>query len=70
MKPLATNTLTQRQSRRVKKPPAGYIVTTAHGHQLLVRRPDGRPTRVRPSGRLTATDLLESGQSYLHIPAA
>ena len=58
-----------KQRRRVQTPPAGYVVSSAKGHQLLVRRPDGRPTRTRPSGRLIATDRVESVQSYLHIPA-
>jgi hypothetical protein len=69
MNTLDTKTLTQQQRRRNQAPPAGYIVTTATGHQLLVRRPDGRPTRIRPSGRLVGTDRVESVQSYLHIPA-
>jgi hypothetical protein len=62
--------LTQQRSRRIQAPPAGYIITTARGHQLLVRRPDGRPTRVRPSERFAATDRVESTHAYLHIPAA
>jgi hypothetical protein len=62
-------TLTQQQPRRIQTPPAGYIVSSAKGHRLLVRRPDGRPMRTRPSGRLVATDRVESVQSYLHIPA-
>ena len=65
-----TKTPTQQQRRRTQTPPAGYIITSAKGHQLLVRRPDGRPMRTRPSGRLIATDRVESVQSYLHIPAA
>lgn len=61
--------LTQQQRRSIQTPPAGYIVTSARGHELLVRRPDGRPMRIRPSGRLVATDRIQSVQSYLHIPA-
>jgi hypothetical protein len=64
-----TKTLTQQKRRRTPTAPAGYIVISANGHQLLVRRPDGRPMRIRPSGRLVATDRVESVQSYLHIPA-
>ncbi len=70
MNPPGTKTSTQQQRSRTQTPPAGYIVTSPRGHQLLVRRPDGRPMRTRPSGRLVATDRIESVQSYLHIPAA
>jgi hypothetical protein len=69
MNNLGTKTLTQQQRRRIQTPPEGYIVSSAKGHQLLVRRPDGRPMRTRPSGRLVATDRVKSVQSYLHIPA-
>jgi hypothetical protein len=68
MNTLPTNTLTQQQRSRAQTPPTGYIVISAKGHQLLVRRPDGRPMRIRPSGRLVATDRVESVQSYLQIP--
>lgn len=64
-----TKTSNKQQRSRIQPPPSGYIVTGAKGHQLLVRRPDGRPTRIRPSGRLVASDRVESVQSYLHIPA-
>ena len=70
MSTAGTKTSTQQQRRRTQTPPAGYIVSSARGHELLVRRPDGRPMRTRPSGRLIATDRVESVQSYLHIPAA
>ena len=63
-----TNT-TEQQRRPTETPPAGYIVSSEKGHRLLVRRPDGRPMRTRPSGRLVATDRVERVQSYLHIPA-
>ena len=69
MNTLSTKTRTQQQRRRTQTPPAGYIVTSGKGHELRVRRLDGRPTRIRPSGRLVATDRVESVQSYLHIPA-
>ncbi len=58
------------RQRRLQPPPAGYIVTSAKGHQILVRRPDGRRMRVRPSGPPVPGNRVESGQSYLHIPAA
>ena len=61
--------LTQQQRRGTQTPPAGYIVISDKGHELLARRPDGRPMRIQPSGRLVATDRVESVQSYLHIPA-
>ena len=69
MSAATANTLTQQQRRRIQTPPTGYVVSSAKGHRLLVRRPDGRPLRTRPSERLVATDRVESVQSYLHIPA-
>ena len=69
MNTVATNKPTHQQRRR-QAPPSGYIVTTPRGHELLVRRPDGRPMRIRPNGRLVAKGHVESGQSYLHVPAA
>ena len=69
MKTPGTKTSTQQQRRRTQPPATGYLVTSARGHQLLVRRPDGRPMRIRPSGRLVATDRVNSVQSYLHVPA-
>jgi hypothetical protein len=70
MNTVGTKTSTQKQRRSARRtPPAGYIVASARGHELLVRRPDGRPMRTRPSGRLVATGRVESVQSYLHIPA-
>jgi hypothetical protein len=68
MNTLGSKTSTRQQRGRIQTPPVGYIVTSAKGHQLLVRRPDGRPMRTRPSGRLVATDRVERVQSYLHIP--
>ncbi len=70
MKTSGTNALTQQQRRRIQALPAGYTVISTRGYQILVRRPDGRPMRVRPSGRLVAADLVERVQSYLHVPAA
>jgi hypothetical protein len=69
MSTLRIKTPTQQERRRNQTPPAGYIVNSPRGHQLLVRRPDGQPMRTRPSGRLLATHRIESVQSYLHIPA-
>ena len=72
MSNVATNTSksTEQQRRRGRASAPGYILTTPRGHQLLVRRPDGRPMRTRPSGRLATPGRVESGQSYLHVPAA
>src|ERR1700690_2768020 len=69
MNTVGSKTLKQQRRRRPPPAPAAYIVSSAKGHQLLVRRPDGRPMRTRPSGSLVATDRVESVQSYLHIPA-
>ena len=69
MNTLGGKSLNQQQRRSTQTPPAGYIVTSAKGHQLVVRRPDRRPMRIRPSGRLVAADRVESVRSYLHIPA-
>jgi hypothetical protein len=59
--------LTSQQSRRIQALPDGYTVLSAQGQKLIVRRPDGRRARIRPSGRLIATDLVESVQFYLHV---
>jgi hypothetical protein len=70
MKPLGTNALTRQPSARGQTPPTGYTVTTAHGHRLLVTRRDGRPIRIRPSAGVAKANRVESGRSYLDVPAA
>jgi hypothetical protein len=70
MNTLGAKALTQRQTRFMQAPPEGYTVIGARGHRLLVRRPDGRQMRVRPSGRLVEAGRVKSVQSYLYIPAA
>jgi len=62
-----THALTKQQDRRIQALPDGYTVVSGQGHKLVVRRPDGRRLRIRPSGRLVTTDLVESVQSYLHV---
>jgi len=60
-------TLTEQQSRRIQALPEGHTVISAQGHKLIVRRPDGRLARIRPSGRLVTANRVESVQSYLHV---
>jgi hypothetical protein len=62
-----THALTQQQSRRIQTLPKGHTVISAQTHKLIVRRPDGRLARIRPSGRLVAANPVESVQSYLHL---
>ena len=66
----ATNVSARRQRQGIRPPATGYIVTSARGHPMLVRRPDARPLLTRPIGRRVDTDRVESVQSYLRIPAA
>ncbi len=47
--------------------PEGHTVISPNVDRLIVRGPDGRLSRVRPSGRLVAEALVESVQSYLHV---
>jgi hypothetical protein len=61
-----THAVTQQQ-RRIQALPASYTIISAQGHKLLVRRPDGRPMRVRPSGRIVTADRVKSVQSYLQV---
>ncbi len=70
MNTVAPNALTPPKSRRTEKSARTYTVASPRGHRLLVRRPDGRPMHVRPSGSLVEADRIASVQSYLHIPAA
>jgi hypothetical protein len=70
MSPRRNPSTTQRQGRRIETPARSYTVTGPRGHRLLVRRPDGRPMRVRPSGSLLEAGRIASIQSYLHVPAS
>lgn len=70
MNPVGTKAAPQRQKPPIQAPPRSYTVASPRGHRLLVRRPDGRPMRVRPSGSLVEADRILSIQSYLHVPAA
>jgi hypothetical protein len=58
------------QSRRTEERPSSYTVTSPRGLRLLVRRPDGRPTRVRSRGGVVTAARVASVQSYLQIPGA
>jgi hypothetical protein len=47
--------------------PRDHKVVGARRGMPLVRRPDGQLLRVQPNGRLAATDLIKSVQSYLEV---
>lgn len=65
-----TNASLRVERDRTQRPDAGYVVTSSRGHRILVRRPDGRPIRTRPSGGRLAANRVAATQSYLHVPAA
>lgn len=58
---------TDQQSRRIQTLGQGHTIISSHGHRLIVRRPDGRLTRIRPSGRVVAAGRVQSVQSYLQV---
>jgi hypothetical protein len=59
--------LTQRQLRRLETLPDDYRVVTTRDGTPIVESPTGQTLRLQPNGRLAATSLVESVQSYLHV---
>jgi hypothetical protein len=59
--------LTARQLRRLEKLPDDYKVVSASDGIPIVESPNGQTLRLQPNGRLAASTLIESVQSYLHI---
>jgi hypothetical protein len=59
--------LTQRQLRRLETLPDNYRVVTARDGTPIVQSPTGQRLRLQPNGRLAATSLIKSVQSYLHV---
>ncbi len=59
--------LTDQQLECLNALPDGHTVISPNADRLIVRAPDGRLSRVRPSGRLVAEALVESVQSYLQV---
>jgi hypothetical protein len=62
--------LTQRQLACLEKLPDEYRVVCVSNGSPLVRRPDGQPLRVQPSGQLATTTLVQSVESYLQLERA
>jgi hypothetical protein len=54
-----THLLTKRQIRFMEKLPEGHKVVSIRDGAPIVRRPDGRLSRVQPNGRLAATTRVE-----------
>jgi hypothetical protein len=58
--------LTQRQLRRLQMLPDDYKVVGAKDGIPIVESPTGQTLRLQPTGRLAATSLMESVESYMH----
>jgi hypothetical protein len=58
--------LTRRQLRRLETLPDDYRVVNARDGVPIVESPTGQILRLQPNGRLAATTLVGSVQSYLH----
>jgi hypothetical protein len=59
--------LTGRQLRRLEKLPDDYKVVSARDGIPIVESPNGQTLRLQPNGRLAASTLIESVQSYLRV---
>ena len=59
--------LTRRQLRRLQALPGEYKVVSARDGIAIVERADGQTLRLQPNGRLVASTLIESVQSYLRV---
>ena len=59
--------LTEQQTRVVNRLPAGHEFVGVLGRTPIVRRPDGRLSRMRTSGRLVKTEGVQAIQSYLLV---
>jgi hypothetical protein len=58
--------LTRRQLRRLETLPDNYKVVSASDGTPIVESPTGQTLRPQTNGRLAATTLIESVQSYMH----
>jgi hypothetical protein len=61
------NLLTRRQLRRMERLPPDHEVVSVQGRAPIVRQPDGRLLRIRPSGRVVDSMPVERVRSYLHL---
>jgi hypothetical protein len=59
--------LTRPQVARLSSLPDGHAIVGETQGSPLVERPDGRVVCLQPNGRLVATTLVPSVQSYLHL---
>jgi hypothetical protein len=62
----ATRSQTRRRSRRIEGLPADRNVVSVRDGVPSARQPDGRTSRMQPSGGLVASGV-ESVQSYLRV---
>jgi hypothetical protein len=63
---LGAKALTERQSRRMQELPGHEVVSVRRG-VAIVREPNGRLSRMQPSGYLVANTRVDRVQSYLHV---
>jgi hypothetical protein len=63
----SSSTLTRRQLRRMKQLPEDHKIVSIEGRLPIVRQPDGRLLRIRPSGRVVETLPVEHARSYLQV---
>ena len=66
-RPPQSSLLTKRQLRRRETLPDDYTVVSASDGTPLLESPTGQTLRLQRNGRLAATTLIESVQSYLHV---
>jgi hypothetical protein len=59
---------TRRQLRQLETLPDDYRVLCARDGTPIVESPTGQTLLLERNGRLAATKLVESVQSYLHVP--
>jgi hypothetical protein len=62
-----SDTLTQRQVRRLQQLPRGHKLVGSRAGSPLVRQPNGRLVRITPDGRLATAAVMKRVQSYLEL---
>ena len=62
-----TTLLTRRQLRLMAQLPPNHEVVSVQGRAPIVRQPDGRLLRIRPSGRVVDAPSVQPVRSYLRL---
>ena len=65
--PPPSSLLTKPQLRRLETLPDDYTVVSARDGTPILESPTGQALRLQRNGRLAATTLIQSVQSYLHV---